>query len=98
MVSTYRRDFDPLDLEIVERAFHGVLDAVSTEAPFDLYSDEALEAALRRELVEMVSSSGVSDPEALLHNLVADLSDKYSSGPQVPAAEGHAPVPCQEEL
>jgi hypothetical protein len=90
MVSTFRRDLDPLDLEIVERAFHGVVDAVSTEGPCDLDSDEALEAALRRELVGMIRSSGVSNPEALLNILVADLSDRCGSGPQAPATEGHA--------
>jgi hypothetical protein len=78
MVSTFRRDLGPLDLEIVERALNGVVDAVRTEAPCDLESDEALEAALRRELVEMVRSSGVSDPEVLLDLLVADWSDRYT--------------------
>jgi hypothetical protein len=76
MVSTFRRDLDPLDLEIVERAFNSVVGAVSAEAPCDLESDEALEAALRRELTEMVRSSGVSDPESVLDILVADLSDR----------------------
>jgi hypothetical protein len=98
MDSTFRRDLDPLDLEIVERAFHGVVDAVSTEAPCGLDSDEALEAALRHALVEMVRSSGVSDPEALLDILVADFSDRYCSGPHVSATEGQAAVPCPEEL
>lgn len=82
MVSRFRRDLDPLDLEVVERAFEVVSDAIKIKAPFDPDSDEALEAALRRELVEMVCSTGVSDPIALLDTLVADLSDRHSTGLQ----------------
>jgi len=75
MLSRVRRDLDPLDLEVVERAFDVASDAIKTEAPFDPDSDEALEAAMRRELVEMICSTGVSDPEALLDILLADVSD-----------------------
>ena len=82
MLSRVKRDLDPLDLEVVERAFEVASDAIKTKAPFDPDSDEALEAAMRRELVEMICSTGVSDPEALLDILLADLSDKDSRGPQ----------------
>jgi hypothetical protein len=41
----------------------------------DLDSDEALEAALRRELIEIARSQGVSDAEALRDILLAALSD-----------------------
>lgn len=49
-----RRELDPLDLEILDRAF----DATQAVA-----SDEGLEAILRRELVEIACFNGVSDPE-----------------------------------
>jgi hypothetical protein len=82
MVSQFRRDLDPLDIEVVERAFEVASDAIKTKATFDPDSDEALEAAMRRELVEMICSTGVSDPEALLDIVLADFSDRDSSGPQ----------------
>jgi hypothetical protein len=69
-----RCDLDPLDREILEKASGGLRDWLKQDGvPVKLDSDEALEAALRRELVEMIRSSGVSNPEALLDILVADL-------------------------
>jgi len=82
MLSRVKRDLDPLDLEVVERAFEVASDAIKTKAPFDPDSDEALEAAMRQELLQMICSSGVSDPEALLDILLADFSERDSSGPQ----------------
>jgi len=87
-----------LDREILEKASGGLRDWLKQDGtPVKLDSDKALEAALRRELVEMIRSSGVSNPEALPDIPVADLSDRYSSEPQVPATEEKAPVRCQEE-
>ena len=82
MLSRVKRDLDPLDLEIIERAFEAASEAINTKASLDPDSDEALEAALRRELLEMIGSTGVSDPETLLDILLVDLSDTDSSGPQ----------------
>jgi hypothetical protein len=62
--------FDPLDREILERALHAVYAALEEE--FD--SDERLEAALRRELIEIASSNGISDPETLRNLVLASLS------------------------
>jgi hypothetical protein len=62
--------FDPLDREILERALHAVYAALEDE--FD--SDERLEAALRRELIEIASSNGISDPETLRNLVLASLS------------------------
>jgi hypothetical protein len=62
--------FDPLDREILERALHAVYAALEDE--FD--SDERLEAALRRELIEIASSNGISDPETLRDLVLASLS------------------------
>lgn len=80
MLSTVRCDLDTLDLEIMESAFDGVSDAITDNtAPVELESDEELESALRRELMEIAYSNGVSDPEALRDILVADLPDSYST-------------------
>ncbi len=72
MLYTLRRDLDPLDLEVLERAFEGAWVAVKengTLADFD--SDEALEAALRHELTEIARFAGVTDPETLRDILLA---------------------------
>ena len=52
--------FDPLDREIFERALE------AAHAPRDaLDSDEALEHALRRELIDIALTAGISDAETL---------------------------------
>jgi hypothetical protein len=66
--------FDPLDLEILERALKDAKAAVQNNDPrLDFDSDEELEAALRRELIEIACSKAVSDPETLLDLLLARL-------------------------
>jgi hypothetical protein len=72
MVPKLKRHLDPLDLEILERAFDSTWEAVKQANTLNkLDSDQELEAALRRELLELVRFSGVSDPEAL-KDLIAD--------------------------
>jgi hypothetical protein len=67
-----RHKWDPLDREILERTFDAALAAVkANDAPID--SDEGLEALLRRELIEVASYHGVSDPETLRDILLARL-------------------------
>lgn len=76
MLSRFRRELDPLDLEIIEMAFDGAWDAIEQKsASLELDSDKQLEAALRRELIEIAFSIGLSDPEALRDALVTDLAD-----------------------
>jgi hypothetical protein len=53
MDCTLQHDRDPLDLELVERAVQGALDAIKVGSG-ELESDEELELALRLELPEMV--------------------------------------------
>jgi hypothetical protein len=66
MDSKFRDAFDPLDLEILERAFDGALATLKEdEARADLDSDEELEATLRRELIEIARLNGVNDAETL---------------------------------
>ena len=67
-----QRELDPLDLEIVERAFESAWGALKESgARVDNDSDEELEAALRRELIEIARSNGVTDPEILRDILLA---------------------------
>jgi len=58
--------FDPLDRELLERALESAHAAVKSNCPRDaLYSDEALENALRRELIEIARTAGISDAETI---------------------------------
>ena len=58
--------FDPLDREILERALEAAHAAVKANFPRDaLDSDEALEHALRRELIDIALTAGISDAETL---------------------------------
>ena len=56
---------DPLDAEILQRAFEAWTAIKESGRSVDFESDEELEAALRRELIEMARFNGVSDPEIL---------------------------------
>jgi hypothetical protein len=61
-----RHKLDPLDREILERAFDAAWAAVKgNDSPVHFDSDEGLEAILRRELIEIVCLKGASDPETL---------------------------------
>jgi len=71
---SFRDRFDPLDREILERAFDATLTVVKDNvAPADFGSDEGLKATLRRELIEIASFHGLSDPETLRDVLLARL-------------------------
>ena len=59
MLSKPERDLDPLDLEILERAFEGAFVAVKeSDASNDFDSDEELEAELRKELIQIARLNG----------------------------------------
>ena len=78
MFRSLRHEWDPLDLEILEKAFDATWDAIEgNDLAVDFDSDEALEAILRRELIEIACFNGVSDPETLLH-LPKSASEKIS--------------------
>jgi hypothetical protein len=67
-------ELDPLDNEILERAFDASWEAIKgSHQHFDADSDEELEAALRRELIEIARFNGVSDPETLRDILLASM-------------------------
>ena len=77
MLFKFRRDLDPLDLELLERALEGVLDALKEDNGLvDLDSDEVLEAALRSELVDIARCNGVTDPDTLRDILLAVMSER----------------------
>jgi hypothetical protein len=64
------RYLDPLDREILERALEGAVVMLSDGKPYDLDSDDELEAQLRRELTEIAQSSGITDAETLRDRLL----------------------------
>lgn len=70
-----RHELDPLDVEILQRAFEVTWAAIKAgDWSFDFDSDdEELEAALRRELVEIARFNGVSEPETLRDILLATM-------------------------
>ena len=64
--------FDPLDLEILERALDAACAAVKDFGTLiEFESEEGLEAALWRELIEIASQNGISDPETLVQLVLA---------------------------
>lgn len=78
MFESHLPELDPLDLEILERAFDAARAAVK-EGPTEFDSDEGLEAILRRELIEIAYFSGVTDPETLRDLVLATLSPVSAS-------------------
>ena len=69
-----RNELDPLDNEILERALEVTWDAIkSTRQHFEAESDEELEVALRRELIEIARLNGASDPDTLKEILLANM-------------------------
>ena len=74
MFRSLRHKLDPLDRAILEKAFDATWDAVKgNNLTVDFDSDEALEAILRRELIEIACFNGVSDPETLRDILLTRL-------------------------
>ena len=72
MLSKLRRDLDPLDKELLERALESAGSAgKQNSSQVDLDSDEQLEAELRRELIEIARSYGASGAETLCDVLLA---------------------------
>jgi hypothetical protein len=69
-----RHQFDPLDREILERAFDATWSAVKdSDSSLDFDSDEGLETILWRELIEIACCNGVNDPESLRDILLSRL-------------------------
>jgi hypothetical protein len=77
MRSKLRRYLDPLDLELVERAFESARAVVKGNHGLssELDTDEELEASLRQELIEIALVNGVRDAETLRDILLATRSE-----------------------
>ena len=75
MFSSFRQEFDPLDREILERAFDvawvTVKETGGLDTEFD--SDEKLTATLRSNLIEIAQTKRFSDAESLLDFLLDRL-------------------------
>jgi hypothetical protein len=76
LFESFRQELDPLDMEILERAFDAALAVVKEDHPTQFDSDEGLEAILRRELIEIACFNCVSDPEALRELVVTTVSSQ----------------------
>jgi hypothetical protein len=60
---TLRHEFDPLDREILERAFSAAWAAIEEAEPSA--ADDSLALILRDKLIEIAHTSSLSDAEAL---------------------------------
>jgi hypothetical protein len=66
MISKLQRLLDPLDVEILERDFDQAWAAFKEgETALESDCDQALEAALHRELIEIARLYGVTESDAL---------------------------------
>lgn len=73
MFNSHRHEFDPLDREILERAFYAALAAIEENEPS--VANEKLTATLRYKLIEIACTSDLSDAEALREIALSRLSD-----------------------
>jgi hypothetical protein len=72
---------DPFDHELIERALESAWVAAKGNVPSgELDSDEALEADLRRELIEIALVNGATDAETLRDILEATRSPQEEAG------------------
>jgi hypothetical protein len=70
MISKLKYILDPLDREVLDRAFDEALAAVHAKANALIESDEELEALLRRELMEIASFNGLA--EQIVQKILSD--------------------------
>jgi hypothetical protein len=72
---TSQDNFDPLDRELIERAFESAWTAIKgSEAISDYETDEKLVAALRCGLIGIARENGLQDAEALRDLVLATIS------------------------
>jgi hypothetical protein len=76
MTCKANRVFDPLDLEILERAFDGAWAAFKQNR---LASDEDWQALLHRELTEIASFNGGNDVQAI-RDIVVNVANSRALG------------------
>jgi len=80
-----RHEFDPLDREILERAFYAAWAAIQGNKPS--VADESLVAILRCKLIEIAHTNSLSDAEALRDIVLEYLSQpgRFGDAPREPA-------------
>lgn len=71
MFRSLRHQFDPLDREILERAF---------DATLALVANDRIRAVLRKELIEVAESNELSDAETLRDLVLARLQFRPDPG------------------
>ena len=71
MFRSLRHQFDPLDREILERAF---------DATLALVANDRITTVLRKELIEVAESNGLSDAETLRDLVLARLQFRSDPG------------------
>ena len=71
MFGSLRHQFDPLDREILERAF---------DATLALVANDRIRAVLRKELIEVAESNELSDAETLRDLVLARLQFRSDPG------------------
>ena len=77
MISKLKYKLDPLDREVLDRAFDEAWAAVHAKANalIESGSDEELEALLRRELMEIASFNGLD--EQIVRKILCDSEQVY---------------------
>ena len=72
MISKLKYNLDPLDREVLDRAFDEAWTAIRAKANalIESGSDEELEALLRRELMEIASFNGLD--EQIVQKILSD--------------------------
>ena len=74
MISKFHRVLDPLDVEILERAVDQAWAAFKDcETSIESDCDQALEAALHRELIEIAKLYGVTESRYTLRRLARKI-------------------------
>ena len=71
MFRSLRHQFDPLDREILERAF---------DATLALVANDRIRAVLRKELIKVAESNGLRDAETLRDLVLARLQFRSDPG------------------
>lgn len=71
MFGSLRHEFDPLDREILERAFYAAWAAIEEHGPSA--ADERLAATLRCKLIEVAHTNRLNDAEGLRDIVLGEL-------------------------
>jgi hypothetical protein len=73
LFKSHRHEFDPLDREILERAFYAALAVIEENEPS--IAKEKLAATLRYKLIEIACTNDLNDAEAVRDIVLRRLSD-----------------------